>query len=134
MPDIAPFSEDPILTAVAIAYRNPDYSLIADRVLPRKPVMSRSFKYQEYPLEANFTVPDSRIGRRSNPKMIEIEGAEQTAGVEAYGRGRNPLDDTGKPWEGGASPRPEGPHVALRRPRRERLAARTPWSRNNGQE
>lgn len=63
-----------------------------------------------------------------------IGAATVLAGVEAYGRGRNPLDDTGKPWEGGASPRPEGPHVALRRPRRERLAARTPWSRNNGQE
>ncbi len=34
---IRPFPIDPKLTAIAIAYRNPDIVLIADSVLPRTP-------------------------------------------------------------------------------------------------
>ena len=44
---IRPFPIDPKLTAIAIAYRNPDVVLIADSVLPRTPT-SQEFKWLEY--------------------------------------------------------------------------------------
>ena len=41
----APFPVTPELTAIAIAYRNPDASLIADDVMPRvRPVSTREFR------------------------------------------------------------------------------------------
>jgi hypothetical protein len=44
---IRPFPIDPKLTAVAIAYRNPDVALIADEVLPITPV-AQEFKHLVY--------------------------------------------------------------------------------------
>ncbi|AEV36818.1 hypothetical protein PSE_2308 [Pseudovibrio sp. FO-BEG1] len=78
------FTESPTLTAIAIAYKNPDVSLIADEVLPRVPT-PRSFKYHKYDEAGDFTVPDTRVGRRSSPNQVEIEGTETDASVEAYG-------------------------------------------------
>lgn len=93
MPTHAQFEEDPELTAIAVAYSNPNYTLIADRVAPRKPVSSRSFKYDEYDLADNFTVPDTRVGRRSAPNMLEIDGETKSAGTEEFGLDI-PLDNT----------------------------------------
>lgn len=79
------FTETPSLTAIAIAYRNPDYSLIADDVLPRVPVPGASFKYHTYDAAEAFTVPDTHVGRRSVPNQVEIDGDEKDASVEAFG-------------------------------------------------
>ena len=79
------FTENASLTAIAIAYNNPDVALIADEVLPRVKVPGRTYKWQLYNEAANFTVPDTRVGRRSQPNQIEIEGSEQKGAVEAYG-------------------------------------------------
>lgn len=78
------FTESPSLTAVAIAYRNPDYALIADQVLPRVQ-SSGSFKYQVYDEAEAFTLPDTRVGRRSAPNQVEIEGTEKDGSTEEYG-------------------------------------------------
>ncbi|SDR15631.1 capsid protein [Pseudovibrio sp. Tun.PSC04-5.I4] len=78
------FSENPVMTAIAIAYKNPDYTLIGDEVLPRV-TTSRSFKYKEYDEGEDFSVPDTRVGRRSAPNQVEIGGTEKDASVEAYG-------------------------------------------------
>ncbi|MBO9421714.1 capsid protein [Labrenzia sp. R4_2] len=78
------FTESPVLTAIAIAYSNPDYSLIADQVLPRVP-SSGTFKYQVYDEAEAFTLPDTRVGRRSAPNQVEIEGTEQDGSTEEYG-------------------------------------------------
>lgn len=78
------FTESPTLTAIAIGYKNPDVSLIANDVLPRVPT-PRSFKYHKYDEAGDFTVPDTRVGRRSAPNQVEIEGTEKDASVEAYG-------------------------------------------------
>lgn len=77
------FVEDAVLTAVAIAYRNPDQSLIADDVLPRVDAPARSFKYSVYDEAEGFTVPDTKVGRRSTPPRVELEGSEQDGSVEA---------------------------------------------------
>lgn len=89
MPRTAPFPVTPELTAIAIAYRNPDVSLIADDVLPRtKPVATREFRYTVYDL-SSFKRPDTRVGRRGQPNQVFFGAEEATAAVLDYG-----LDDS----------------------------------------
>ncbi|KZL05523.1 hypothetical protein [Pseudovibrio sp. Ad26] len=78
------FTESAVMTAIAIAYKNPDYTLIGDEVLPRVPT-SRSFKYKEYGEGEDFSLPDTRVGRRSAPNQVEIGGTEKDASVDAFG-------------------------------------------------
>lgn len=83
----APFTINPELSAIAIAYRNP--RLIADLVLPRiSPVRTKEFRYTSYSKEDAFTVPDTRVGRRGRPNTVEFGGVELTATCLDYG-----LDD-----------------------------------------
>jgi hypothetical protein len=82
-----PFPVDPKLTAVAIAYRNPDVALIADDVLPRTPV-AQEFKWLKYDLAQGFSVPDLKVGRKSYPAEVEFSATEQQDKVVDYG-----LDD-----------------------------------------
>ncbi|MDH5524448.1 MAG: hypothetical protein OEY01_10720 [Desulfobulbaceae bacterium] len=74
------------LTAIAIAYRNT--RLIADEVMPRVPVGKSEFKYFKYAMAEGFTLPDTRVGRKSKPNQVEFSATEETASVEDYG-----LDD-----------------------------------------
>lgn len=82
----APFPIQPELTAIAIAYRNG--RLIADDVLPRVPVGKQEFKYWLYSKAEAFTVPDTKVGRRSKPNQVEFSATEQTSATEDFG-----LDD-----------------------------------------
>ena len=82
-----PFPINPVLTAVALAYRNLDVALIADQVLPRTPTAQR-FKWLKYDLASGFTVPDLKVGRKSNPTEVEFNATEQTDETQDYG-----LDD-----------------------------------------
>ncbi|WP_331461915.1 major capsid protein [Roseibium limicola] len=80
-----PFTVDPILTAIAIGYRNPSQTLIADDVLPRVPVGAEKFAWTEYPLEEAFNIPDGRVGRRGRVQQLECGGTEKTDEVEDFG-------------------------------------------------
>lgn len=82
-----PFPTNPDLTAIAIAYRNPDVALIADQVLPRTPTSMR-FKWLSYALAQGFTVPDTRVGRKSQPNQVDFGSEEKYDQVEDFG-----LDD-----------------------------------------
>jgi len=82
----APFPIQPELTAIAIAYRNG--RLIADDVLPRVPVGVQEFKYLKYTLADGFTLPDTKVGRRSRPNEVEFSATETTDKTDDYG-----LDD-----------------------------------------
>lgn len=82
-----PFPTDARLTAIALAYRNPDITLIADDVLPRTPV-AYEFKWLEYDLAQGFTVPDTRVGRKSEPNQVDFQATEQISKCEDHG-----LDD-----------------------------------------
>lgn len=86
------YVEDTQLTAIAVAYKNPAYALIADQVLPRVRVGTIKFAYQDYNLADSFTVPDTRVGRRSGVNMVEMDGSEETSKCEDYGIGI-PLDN-----------------------------------------
>lgn len=82
-----PFPTDARLTAVALAYRNPDIALIADLVLPRTQA-DAEFKWLEYDLAQGFTLPDTKVGRRSKPNEVEFAATEHIDKVDDYG-----LDD-----------------------------------------
>lgn len=84
---IRPFPINPKLTAISLAYRNPDVALIADQVLPLTPV-DQEFKWLKYDLMAGFTVPDVRVGRKSAPTEVEFQATEINDKVVDYG-----LDD-----------------------------------------
>ena len=87
MPTQAPFPIQPDLTAIAIQYRNTD--MIADQVLPRVPVGKQDFKYFKHTLADGFTIPDTKVGRRSPPTQVEFTATEQTASCIDYA-----LDDS----------------------------------------
>lgn len=74
----APFAVSPELTAIAISYKN--RRLIADEVLPRVPVGKAEFKYLKFNAGDQLTIPDTKVGRKSQPNVVEI-GATETAGV-----------------------------------------------------
>ena len=82
-----PFPTNPDLTAIAIAYQNK--RLIADRVLPRTGVAAKTFKWTEIPKGQMMTVPETLVGRRGTPNVVEFGGEERSDSVEDYA-----LDDT----------------------------------------
>jgi len=82
----APFPIQPELTAIAVMYKNK--SMIADLVAPRFPVGKQEFKYLKHDLAEGFTVPDTKVGRKSAPNQVEFTATEITDSTEDYG-----LDD-----------------------------------------
>jgi hypothetical protein len=71
------FPVNPELTAIAIGYRNPDVDLIADAVLPRVPT-AKKFNYTSYPLAEAYTLPQTRVGRKSEPTQVDFGGTQIT--------------------------------------------------------
>ena len=82
----APFPIQADLTAISIAYKNK--AMIADQVAPRVPVNKEEFKYYLHNLEEGFTVPDTKVGRKSAPNEVSFSATEETASTEDHG-----LDD-----------------------------------------
>ena len=82
-----PFPTNARLTAIALAFRNPDIALIADLVLPRTPV-AYEFKWLSYDLAQGYTVPDTRVGRKSAPNEIDFQATEVQDKCQDFG-----LDD-----------------------------------------
>jgi hypothetical protein len=81
-----PFPVQQQLTSIALAYRNANY--IADEVLPRTPVPSREFKWQQFERDELFTVPETQVGRKGEPNEVQFSGTEVASFVQDYG-----LDD-----------------------------------------
>lgn len=73
----APFPVTPQLQAITLAYRN--NKLIADEVLPRKPVGAEEFKYLSYDKGQFLTITETRVGRKGTPNQIEFTATEVTA-------------------------------------------------------
>lgn len=84
---ISAFPINPELTAVAIAYTNTADALISDSVLPRIPT-AMSFTYTKYDAAQGFTVPDTKVGRKSEPNMVDFGGEAVPDVCQDYG-----LDD-----------------------------------------
>lgn len=82
----AAFPIQPELTAIAVMYRNK--KMIADQVAPRRPVGKQEFKYLKHDMAEGFTVPDTKVGRKSAPNEVEFTATEVTDSTQDYG-----LDD-----------------------------------------
>ncbi len=80
-----PFVVSPVLSAIAIGYRNDANAYIADLAMPRSPVMGEKFKWTEYPIEESFNVPDGRVGRLGRVRQLEFGGIERASAVEDFG-------------------------------------------------
>lgn len=80
-----PFTIDPVLTAIAVGFKNPATARIADRVLPRSNVSDEKFKWTEYPIAEAFNVPDARVGRKGRVNQLEFGGEEKPSAVEDFG-------------------------------------------------
>ncbi len=79
----APFTTDPVRTAIALAYRNMDF--VADRIMPRVPVGMREFKWTKYNKEDAFTIPETGVGRKGRVNEVEFGGTEASSMVEDFG-------------------------------------------------
>jgi len=102
------FPVNPALTAIAIGYRNPDVKLIADQVLPRLPTPQK-FGYTLFSAAQGYTVPPTRVGRKSEPTMVDFGGTLINSETEDFG-----LDDLVpnadiKAWEEMPKPTTGGP-------------------------
>ncbi|MDZ4095469.1 MAG: capsid protein [Paracoccaceae bacterium] len=82
---LRPFTVDPILTAIAVGFRNPAAFRIADQVLPRSTVGAENFKWTEYPISEAFNTPDARVGRLGRVQQLTFSGTEKTSSVEDFG-------------------------------------------------
>jgi len=80
----APFTIDPVLTGLVIAYQNGAY--IADRVLPRlEPVLSRSeFKYSAYNFGEAVSLISTKVGRKGTPNEIEVTLTDTPSATEDF--------------------------------------------------
>ncbi|HNC51246.1 MAG TPA: phage capsid protein [Accumulibacter sp.] len=67
------FPVNPELSAIAIGWRNRDVDMIADQVLPRV-IGPKKFAYTKYTQADGYTVPATRVGRKSDPTMVDFGG------------------------------------------------------------
>lgn len=102
------FPVNPSLTAIAIGYRNPDVSLIADAVLPRVPV-AKKFSYTKYDSAQGYTIPDTHVGRKSEPNMVDFGGVPVYDEVVDYGLDDLVPNDEQAAWESMDKPSIGGP-------------------------
>lgn len=79
----APFTTDPIRTAIALAYTN--RAFVADALLPRVPIGATEFKYTVYNKQDRFTLQETMVGRKGRVNEVEFGGSEEAAMVADYG-------------------------------------------------
>lgn len=96
------------LTAIAIGFQNPEDQLIADRVLPRIPT-PKKFTYTLYTEQQGYTVPNTRVGRKSEPNMVDFGGSLLTGECLDYGLDDIVPNDEVAAWEAMPKPSTGGP-------------------------
>ena len=99
---------NPTLTPIAIAYRNSTDDLIADQVLPEVPT-GQKFKWTEYPIAQAYTVPETEVGRRDAPNMVEFTGTEHDDAVIGHALKDGVPEVDIKAWEDMPKPAGGGP-------------------------
>lgn len=78
-----PFVIDAVQTGIAIAYQNS--ALIADSVLPRIPVDAEKFSWERYDFAQGITIPDTKVGRTSQPNQVSFNSTTEEARTTDYG-------------------------------------------------
>lgn len=79
---ISPYPIDPDLTGIALAYRNSQY--IADIVAPYLPVSKPLFEWDEWNIGEMLTVPDTKVGRTSQPNQITFSAIRRQSSTQDY--------------------------------------------------
>lgn len=74
MPGVTDVQFQPGLTNVAIQYKNPE--LIGDLVLPPTPVGLKTDKFKKYDKDERFTLPDTKVGPKSEPNEVDFAVTE----------------------------------------------------------
>ena len=72
----------PELTALALTYSNRKF--IAENILPKVPVNTRSFQYRKYDKSNYFHVPETKIGEKGEANEVEYRGVKLTETVEDH--------------------------------------------------
>ncbi|MGJ8563845.1 MAG: phage capsid protein [Alphaproteobacteria bacterium] len=78
-----PYVNDPQQLATVIGYKNAE--MIADKVMPRVQVGKKDFKYSTSDLADGFSLPDTRVGRKSEPTQASFGTGEATGNCHDYG-------------------------------------------------
>jgi hypothetical protein len=102
------FPINPQLTSIAMMYRNPDYTFIADQVLPVIPV-AQKFKYTKYDQEQGYTVPDTKVGRKSQPNEVDFGGTLIDSSTEDFALDDVVPNEDVEAWEKMDKPSQGGP-------------------------
>ncbi|TVO53852.1 phage capsid protein [Denitromonas halophila] len=90
----SPIPVNPQLTAVALAYRN--QNLIQDLVLPRVDAHDEFF-WHKHQKDAAFSVPDTKLGRKSEANEVEFTATRMDDSTQDYGlKDKVPLSDMRK--------------------------------------
>lgn len=80
------FPIDPHLTSIAIAYKNPDRALIADRVLVRVPVGKLLFQWTSFnDLTTGYRLPETKVGPTGKLNRLELKGQRLSGRCEDDG-------------------------------------------------
>lgn len=79
----APFTVQPRLTQISMAVK--PTGMIADLVCPRVDVMGEKFTFTKYITEESFTIPDTKVGRTSEPNSVEFGGVDVEDATEDHG-------------------------------------------------
>lgn len=80
-----PFPYKPYITAMLIEYKNPDGSLIAEKVLPYIKVESKTYSYNKFPAGTNFSIPDEmEVGRVSKTPEVYFKATQEPAELVTY--------------------------------------------------
>lgn len=80
------FTPNPELTAISVAYKNPDVALIADAVLPRVPVGSTLFEHLVFDdAHKAFTVPPTMVGPRGKVNRLDLQAQRVQKSTEDVG-------------------------------------------------
>jgi len=102
------FPVNPTLTAIAIGYKNAEPDMIAEQVLPEVPT-AKKFKYTVYGAAQGFTLQDTKVGRKSEPGMVDFGGTEVTDEVLDYGLDDLVPNDDIEAWMAMGKPASGGP-------------------------
>lgn len=97
------FAVNPELTAVAIGYKNRDIDMIADTVLPRI-TTAKKFAYTKYNQADGYTVPSTRVGRKSDPTMVDFGGTLVNDECQDFGLDDLVPNDEVEQWQGMTKP------------------------------
>ena len=103
------FPVNPTLTAIAIGYRNRDIDLIADQVLPYSDQSGKKFNYTSYSAADAYTLPPTRVGRKSEPNVVDFGGTSTTDECVDWGLDDIIPNDEIAAWDAMPKPPTGGP-------------------------